>query len=68
MKDLGAIKQILGMRISRDKQLDTLQLSQAEHIHRVLQRFSMSEAKSVRTPLANHFKLSRNRGGKGLHG
>jgi hypothetical protein len=39
MKDLGAAKQILGMRISRDEQGGTLQLSQAEYIRKVLQRF-----------------------------
>ncbi|KAI9197746.1 hypothetical protein LWI28_003619 [Acer negundo] len=59
MKDLGAAKQILGMRISKDKQGGTLQLSQAEYIRKVLQRFNMSDAKPVRTPLASHFRLSK---------
>jgi ATP-binding cassette subfamily B (MDR/TAP) protein 1 len=36
MKDLGATKQILGMRINRDEQGGTLQLSQAEYICKVL--------------------------------
>ncbi len=36
MKDLGVAKQILGMRISRDKHGGTLQLSQAEYIRKVL--------------------------------
>ena len=58
MKDLGAAKQILGMRISRDEQEGTLKLSQAEYVRKVLQRFSMGDAKSVRTPLASHFRLS----------
>ena len=30
IKDLGAAKQIIGMRINRDKQMSTLQLSQEE--------------------------------------
>ncbi|KAK0573601.1 hypothetical protein LWI29_010645 [Acer saccharum] len=59
MKDLGAAKQILGMRISRDEQGGTLQLSQAEYIRKVLQRFNMSDAKPVKTPLASHFRLSK---------
>lgn len=59
MKDLGAAKQILGMRISRNKLKGTLQLSQAEYIERILKRFSMSNAKSVRTPLASHFRLTK---------
>ncbi|MBE2321339.1 hypothetical protein DVA67_035820, partial [Solirubrobacter sp. CPCC 204708] len=59
MKDLGAAKQILGMRISRDKQKGTLQLSQADYISRVLKRFNMNDAKVVSTPLASHFRLSK---------
>ncbi|TXG46278.1 hypothetical protein EZV62_028217 [Acer yangbiense] len=46
MKDLGAAKQILGMRISRNEQEGTLKLSQAEYVRKVLQRFSMGDAKS----------------------
>jgi ATP-binding cassette subfamily B (MDR/TAP) protein 1 len=59
MKDLGAAKQILGMRISRDEQGGTLQLSQAKYICKVLQRFNMRDAKLVRTPLVSHFRLSK---------
>lgn len=47
MKDLGVANQILGMRISRDKEMGTLQLCQAEYIHKVLQRFSASDAKAI---------------------
>ena len=36
MKDLGAIKQILGMRIIRDKTNGTLKLSQAERMKKIL--------------------------------
>ncbi|TXG60401.1 hypothetical protein EZV62_014974 [Acer yangbiense] len=46
MKDLGAAKQILGMRISRDEHEGTLKLSQAEYVPKVLQRFSMGDTKS----------------------
>uniref|UniRef100_A0A803LCG4 CCHC-type domain-containing protein n=1 Tax=Chenopodium quinoa TaxID=63459 RepID=A0A803LCG4_CHEQI len=45
MKDLGPAKKILGMRITRDKQRGTLQLSQSEYIKRVLQKFNMGDAK-----------------------
>jgi len=48
MKDLGATKQILGMRISRDEQGGTLQLSQAKYIRKVLQRFNMRDAKPLK--------------------
>ena len=59
MKDLGAAKQILGMRIIRDKANGTLKLSQSKHVKRVLSRFNMNEAKLVSTPLGSHFKLSK---------
>uniref|UniRef100_A0A7N2R0F3 Integrase catalytic domain-containing protein n=1 Tax=Quercus lobata TaxID=97700 RepID=A0A7N2R0F3_QUELO len=59
MKDLGAAKQILGMRIIRDKANGTLKLSQSEYMKKVLSRFNMNEAKLVSTPLGSHFKLSK---------
>ncbi|KAI9152803.1 hypothetical protein LWI28_001423 [Acer negundo] len=58
-KDLAAAKQILEMRISRDEQGGTLQLSQAKYVRKVLQRFNMSDAKPIRTPLTSHFRLSK---------
>jgi len=47
------------MRISRHRAYDTLKLSQVEYIERVFQRFNMKNAKPVGSPLANHFKLSK---------
>jgi len=57
MKDLGEARQILGMRISRSK--EGLKLSQEEYVKKVLKRFNMDDAKPVSTPLASHFRLSR---------
>jgi hypothetical protein len=57
MKDLGAAKKILGMRITRDRKSRKLTLSQGEYIEKVLERFKMQNEKLVSTPLANHFKL-----------
>ena len=59
MKDLGAAKQILGMRISRDRSAGTLNLSQEQYIEKVLSKFKMNNAKPRTTPLANHIKLSK---------
>ena len=64
MKDLGAAKQILGMRIVRDRVRGTLKLSQAEYVKRVLNRFNMDNAKSVGTPLGSHFRLSKDQAPK----
>ena len=59
MKDLGAAKQILGMRITRDRKNHKLRLSQGEYIEKVLHRFTMQNEKPVSTPLASHLKLSK---------
>ena len=59
VKDLGAAKQILGMRIIRDETNHILKLSQSEYVKKGLNRFNMNAGKSVNTPLDNHFKLSK---------
>ena len=59
MKDLGDVKQILGMRITRDTKYLKLTLSQGEYIEKLLDRFRMKSAKSISTPLENYFKLSK---------
>uniref|UniRef100_A0A3Q7GKJ6 Reverse transcriptase Ty1/copia-type domain-containing protein n=1 Tax=Solanum lycopersicum TaxID=4081 RepID=A0A3Q7GKJ6_SOLLC len=56
MKDLGPAKQILGMKISRVKSASTLNLSQEIY---TLRRLRVNDAKPRTTPLANHFKLSK---------
>jgi hypothetical protein len=59
MKDLGVAKKILGIRITRDGKNHKLTLSQGEQIEKVLERFRMQNAKPVTTPLASHFKLTK---------
>jgi hypothetical protein len=59
MKDLGAAKKILGMRITRDKKNHKLSLSHGEYIEKVLERFRMQNAKPISTPLAIHVKLTK---------
>ena len=59
MKDLGAVKQILSMRIIRDKANGTLKLSQAKYVKKILNRFNMNEAKLVSTLLGSHFILCK---------
>ena len=58
MKDLGSAKQILGMKISREMKNMKLWLSQESYIEKVLERFNMSKAKAVCSPLAGQLKLS----------
>ncbi|KAE8714902.1 hypothetical protein F3Y22_tig00110187pilonHSYRG00229 [Hibiscus syriacus] len=57
MKDLGAAKKIFGMEICRDRDSRKLWLSQWGYVEKMLERFAMSSAKPVSTPLANHIKL-----------
>jgi hypothetical protein len=59
MKDLGDTKEILGMRITRHEKICKLILSQGEYIEKVLERFRMHIEKPVSTPLAIHFKLTK---------
>ena len=58
MKDLGSAKHILDMKISRDKKNRKLWLFQESYIEKVLERFNMSKAKAVCSPLAGHLMLS----------
>ena len=59
MKDLGATKQILGMRIIIDKANGTLKLSRSEYVKKVLSKFNINETKPISTSLSSHFKLSK---------
>ena len=59
MKDLGAAKQILCKKICRDRKNKKLMLSQVDYVEKVLQHFSMENAKVVSTPLPSHLKLTK---------
>jgi hypothetical protein len=59
MKDLGAKKKILGMRIIRDTKKHKLTLSQGEYIDKVLERFRMQNEKPISTSFENHFNLAK---------
>ncbi|KAJ0804413.1 putative RNA-directed DNA polymerase [Helianthus annuus] len=58
MKDLGPAKQILGIRITRDRASKKLHMSQEQYIEKVLSRFNMAKAKAVSSPLTPNFKLT----------
>jgi hypothetical protein len=59
MKDLGVAKKILAMRITRGRKNCKLTLSQGEYIDKALERFRLKNEKQVSTPLAIHFKLTK---------
>jgi len=58
MKDLGPTKRVLGIDILRNRDKGELFLSQLSYLKKVVERFRMSNSKTVRTPLGNHTKLS----------
>ena len=47
------------MKIFRDRRNRKLTLSQDNYIEKVLQHFSMENAKAVNTPLPGHLKLTK---------
>ncbi|CAI7741035.1 unnamed protein product [Closterium sp. NIES-54] len=54
-KDLGELRHYLAMEIRRYRAARTISLSQSFYDHSILERFEMSQAKPVSTPLpANH--------------
>ena len=58
MKDLGSVKQILGMKICYDRKNRKLWLSQEIYIEKVLKRLNRSKAKKICSPHLDHLKLS----------
>lgn len=59
MKDLWVEEKILGMKICRDRKNKKLTLSQVNYIVKVLQHFSMENAKAINTPFPGHLKLPK---------
>ena len=59
MKDLEETKKILVMKIFRDRKNKKLTLSQVDYIAKVLQCFSMENARVINTPLPGHLKMTK---------
>jgi hypothetical protein len=57
MKDLGVVKQILGMEI-QDHKYGKLCISQHKDVMKILKKFDMNNVKLVNIPLAFHSKFS----------
>lgn len=55
LKDLGPAKQILGVKIVRDRKAKKLCLSQEKYVERVLAKFNMADAKTIYKPLTLYF-------------
>jgi len=57
-KNLGEAKKILGMEITRHRDLGRLWLFQENYFLKVLERFNMTKVRLITTLLADYFKLS----------
>ena len=51
MTDLGPVQRFLGLRITRDCSVQTIDIDQEEYIQSVLEHFNMADCKPASTPL-----------------
>ena len=58
MKDLGAARHILGMKIIRDRQNRKLWLGQSKYVGTILKRFNMQDSRPLSVPIKMGTKLS----------
>uniref|UniRef100_A0A803PMT6 Reverse transcriptase Ty1/copia-type domain-containing protein n=1 Tax=Cannabis sativa TaxID=3483 RepID=A0A803PMT6_CANSA len=63
MEDLGEAKKILCIEIRRNRP-KSLTLAQGNYLRKRLQKFKMDNSKPVSTPLAAHFRLSKDQAPK----
>jgi hypothetical protein len=59
MKDLGDLRHILGIRVTRNKKEGTIHLDQKTYIQDILARFNMTECKQTVTPMEANAKLTK---------
>lgn len=62
MSDLGTAEYILGIQLHRDRSRRQVYLTQSHYLERVLERFGMSDCKSVSTPIDNQSIIVENNG------
>ncbi|XP_024518486.1 uncharacterized protein LOC112341862 [Selaginella moellendorffii] len=58
MKDLGAVRQLLGMEVDRDEADRTITLTQCQYVKKLLNQFNMTSCKSVATPVVTGIKFT----------
>lgn len=59
IKNLGSIKNCLGINIVRNREKGTILLSQKDYIKRLLCRFGMSDCKGISTPMQLNEKFNK---------
>lgn len=64
LKDLGKIKDILGMRIEREGDIGDIRINQKQYINNVLKRFGMENCNPISTPLESKINVEEKESGK----
>lgn len=59
IKKLGVLKSCLGISVTRDKTRGIVKLNQSQYISKLLERFGMTNCKSVSTPMPVNTKLEK---------
>ena len=59
VKDLGEVKFLLGIGVTRDRQSGHIELSQQTYINQLLKHFNLQDAKPVTTPLSSGVRLTQ---------
>ena len=62
MKDMGELHFCLGIGVEQDAENGTLKLNQEQYILKMLEKFGLSEAKTVSTPADPNVKLQKEDG------
>ncbi len=59
MKDLGVVHYCLGVKVDYDVDAGILKLSQSQYVQNMLQKYGMTDCKSISTPLDANVKLTK---------
>jgi hypothetical protein len=59
VKDLGEVNFLLGIEVTRNRQIGLVELSQQAYIKQLLKRFNLRDAKSAPTPLSPGIHLTQ---------
>ena len=59
VKDLGEVKFLLGIGVTRNRKSGTIELLQQAYIDQLLKRFGLQDAKPVSTPLSSGVRLTQ---------
>jgi hypothetical protein len=59
LKDLGQVKQCLGMNVSVDRENGVVTLDQKDYVEKLLHKFNMQDCKTAQTPMEERLSLGK---------